>query len=397
MPIRLAVPLSANLAFYLFLAAVLIPPSAAPGRETTKPSVSNREVIEEGVLFWSETYHTTSGPLELKILQIDMSQPGFKLFAQPGSGRLFTGQRPDEVDKRLRSEGRNVIASINADFWASSEPGRFYRPIGLHVSDGILATTTSRRSALLVDDIGRIAIKTVSLGVKARVGGESIPVADLNNTYTTSGLMLFTGPLGAPVPAYTTRSLVLVDLTEPGPRINRKAKGVVKNVLTTGTAIPTSVSVLLAYNQDVPNATPSAGAEVVIDCSLDNHDGSVAQAVGGGPRLVHRGRNSVNRDWSREGVGREFTKLRHPRTAIGFSRSQQTLWWVVADGRQPGYSVGINLSDLADHLVRLGADEAINLDGGGSSCMVVGGKIVNKPSDQTGTRPVCNTFHLVRK
>jgi hypothetical protein len=387
----------ANLAFRVFLGAALITAPVLPARETGEPSVSDREVIEEGVLFWSETHQTTSGPVELKILQIDMGQAGFSLFAQPGTGRLFTGQRPDEVEKRLRNDGRDVIASINADFWASNQPGRIYRPIGLHVSDGILATTASRRSAFLVDDEGRMSIKSVSLGVNAKVGVELIPVEDLNNTYTTSGLMLFTGLMGAPVPAYTTRPLVLVDLTEPGPRINRTAKGVVTDVLTTGTAVPTSVSVLLAYNHDVPNAMPSVGAEVAIESALDNHDGSVAQAVGGGPRLVHRGRNSVSRDWSREGVGREFTNLRHPRTAIGFSRSQQTLWWVIADGRQPGYSVGISLSDLADHLVRLGVDEAINLDGGGSSAMVAGGKVLNKPSDRSGMRPVCNTLHLVRK
>lgn len=61
-------------------------------------------------------------------------------------------------------------------------------------------------------------------------------------------------------------------------------------------------------------------------------------------------------------------------------------------GRQPGISAGMSLRTLADLLKDLGAVEAMNLDGGGSTTMVVLDKIVNRPSDQTGERPVSDAI-----
>ncbi len=75
-----------------------------------------------------------------------------------------------------------------------------------------------------------------------------------------------------------------------------------------------------------------------------------------------------------------------PRTAIGYSKSGRYLYLVVVDGRQPLYSEGITLSELANLMISLGAQYAMNLDGGGSSTMVVEGKdgqprILNSPID----------------
>ena len=61
---------------------------------------------------------------------------------------------------------------------------------------------------------------------------------------------------------------------------------------------------------------------------------------------------------------------------------------IVADGRQPDYSVGMSLQELAEFLLGLGAIDAMNLDGGGSTTMVLNGKVVNQPSDKEGERKV---------
>lgn len=78
---------------------------------------------------------------------------------------------------------------------------------------------------------------------------------------------------------------------------------------------------------------------------------------------------------------------------MGFTRDGGRLFYVVVDGRQPGYSAGMTLRELAAFLRELGADEALNLDGGGSSAMVVPDlrgdsavTIVNRPSDKTERR-----------
>ncbi len=78
---------------------------------------------------------------------------------------------------------------------------------------------------------------------------------------------------------------------------------------------------------------------------------------------------------------------RHPRTAIGSDKKGKTLWLVVVDGRQRGYSEGMNMHELASVMKGLGCWTATNMDGGGSSIMGLrdqdgGMKVVNSPSDR---------------
>jgi exopolysaccharide biosynthesis protein len=74
----------------------------------------------------------------------------------------------------------------------------------------------------------------------------------------------------------------------------------------------------------------------------------------------------------------------HPRTAVGLSADGRFLFFVVVDGRQPGYSEGATMAELADWLLRFGAQDGLNLDGGASTTLVraAGGKalILNRPS-----------------
>jgi hypothetical protein len=76
---------------------------------------------------------------------------------------------------------------------------------------------------------------------------------------------------------------------------------------------------------------------------------------------------------------------RHPRTAAGLTADRQTLILVVIDGRQPEWSAGLTLPELADLLISLGAVAAVNLDGGGSSSFIFappgGARVTNRPSD----------------
>jgi len=83
---------------------------------------------------------------------------------------------------------------------------------------------------------------------------------------------------------------------------------------------------------------------------------------------------------------------RHPRTAIGVGSDKHTLYVVAIDGRQPDYSVGVTLPELADYFISLGAQDAINLDGGGSTAFVYrpcdgSPTVTNRPSDGS-FRPV---------
>jgi hypothetical protein len=86
---------------------------------------------------------------------------------------------------------------------------------------------------------------------------------------------------------------------------------------------------------------------------------------------------------------------RHPRTGIGVT-SRGAILLVTVDGRQPKRSVGMTLGDFARLFRRLGATDAINLDGGGSTTMAIRGRVVNRPSDRGGERRVGSVI-LVRR
>ena len=100
-------------------------------------------------------------------------------------------------------------------------------------------------------------------------------------------------------------------------------------------------------------------------------------AVAGSDRLLADGSKPTNWVESR-------AKAVHPRTAVGVSNDGRYLVILVIDGRQKAYSEGANFAELADWLLRFGAHDAINLDGGGSTTMVraEGGRavVVNRPS-----------------
>ncbi|MEO8167697.1 MAG: phosphodiester glycosidase family protein [bacterium] len=124
------------------------------------------------------------------------------------------------------------------------------------------------------------------------------------------------------------------------------------------------------------------------------HKEHLKTLVGGLPRIVTDGRNLPATD-SLPGLTAKFTETRHPRTGIGFSRYGTILYFVTVDGRQQS-SVGMSLKEFAALMIEIGCYQALNLDGGGSTTMVVEDKLVNSPSDSTGERPVANALLVVK-
>ena len=111
--------------------------------------------------------------------------------------------------------------------------------------------------------------------------------------------------------------------------------------------------------------------------------------LGAGPQLVKAGKVAIT--YLEEQLAPAFARDRHPRTAVGRTQDGKLIL-VTVDGRQPAISIGMSLYSLADLLLELGAMDGINLDGGGSTTMVVNQKVVNKPSDQTGERPISDAI-----
>ena len=107
--------------------------------------------------------------------------------------------------------------------------------------------------------------------------------------------------------------------------------------------------------------------------------------------------SSKKQNYEIDGINRNRNTDELILTSVGFSRDSTKMFLFTVDGRQPGYSIGMNLKEIAAFMLNLGAYQAVNLDGGGSTTMVVRNKIENSPSDLNGERPVANALLVISK
>ncbi|MGE5593740.1 MAG: phosphodiester glycosidase family protein [Betaproteobacteria bacterium] len=130
----------------------------------------------------------------------------------------------------------------------------------------------------------------------------------------------------------------------------------------------------------------SDGALLMDNVSMDENGNlipdwrtlGVVHAIGGGPRLVKDGKVHITS--GEERFKPDVAVGRAPRTAAGITTDGKLLL-VAVTGRQAYHSIGVTLEELANLMVELGARDAMNLDGGGSSTMVVRDYVMNTPSD----------------
>jgi hypothetical protein len=135
-----------------------------------------------------------------------------------------------------------------------------------------------------------------------------------------------------------------------------------------------------------------------LESNLLSDFGNDISVVNAGPTLLMRGeyvREDAAEGWAPGAVDdpahrllmHDWINRRNPRTALGI-RKDGTVLLVVVDGHRHGSSVGLTIEELRLLMKALGARDAVNLDGGGSSAMVVRERLVNSPSDSDGERKV---------
>jgi|SRR5829696_3314191 len=154
--------------------------------------------------------------------------------------------------------------------------------------------------------------------------------------------------------------------------------------------------------QGLPHAKPGTRVRVETSCSTSGATlAGKTGIVNGGPRLL-RGGNPDTTAYAEGFVYPEdpefyyrFGVRRNPRTMAGVTPGGDLLL-VAVDGRKPGYSVGASFGEEAAIMDSLGTEEAVNLDGGGSTTMTLGTRLVTTPSDPTGERPIGDAVVLLR-
>jgi hypothetical protein len=147
------------------------------------------------------------------------------------------------------------------------------------------------------------------------------------------------------------------------------------------------------------------GSHLTVTTRVRTEHGPFALASGravvnGGPRLLRAGRPAIAAEAEGfdhpgdPGFFYAFALRRNPRTIAGVTRDGRLLL-VAVDGRAPGYSAGLSFDEGAAVMRALGAVDAVNLDGGGSTTMTIRGTVVTRPSDATGERPIGDAILLV--
>lgn len=314
---------------------------------------------------------------------------------------IETALSNDEVMEAERVDGiakrRNALAAVNAGFFnvKNGEPAGVLKIAGELVSD----TTLTRGAVAIHSAPGggqRFYFDQASAKVVARFKADTqdvtVPVDGVDTTRERGKLMLYT-------PAYHAHTDTAANGTEwilggtPLKVIDiRRDLG--------KTAIPRAGAVLSFGGLELtsplewllPGTTVTFETRwKILNGTPDEHFEHARDVVSGAGLLIRDGETMS--DWlAKENLQPlTFTDVRHPRTLIGIDRKGM-LWLVAIDGRQPDYSVGMTFKELLMLCARLDLMNALNLDGGGSTTMVAGGAVVNKPSDVTGPRPVSDAL-----
>ena len=405
---RLLTPANIQLrAAALVLALGAITPD--PGRAQTGDTTVARQ-LAAGVDY--RRFSDRRGPWTMYLVRVDLRNADVELRAGRADAQLRGRERLTGIVRREAATGVRVVAAVNADFFdlKSGEnennqvvAGEWWK--GLKVTDSPYDTWDNAHAQFAVDARHRVSMDRYQLDGRAWAHGKMTPVITLNSNPAgkPEGTALYTARYGATTPSDSTRPTVEVPLVAAGMRgdtVLYVRRGPVSS--SSGIRIPANGAVLSAYGPGLRQAEVKAMADgdtvKVLLTTLPHLPGDVAPSlvIGGWPRILHNGVDITADAPSVEGTLSRNAEMRHPRTAVGFSRDSSMLYLFAVDGRSEN-SGGMTLTELAAMMRTLGAWDALNFDGGGSTTMVIGGAAVNKPSDPTGERAVGNALMVVIK
>jgi hypothetical protein len=369
--------------------ALTLPARATAQAVEVAPGVAWTQIVRE------------QAPLRINVLELDPALVHGVLSNNRVAGR-------ERVSGMARRAG--AVAGVNGTYFGPSGD-----PVGVLAIDGtLLSEPVDGRSALVLGP-GGAAVGPIRFSGSVSINGVERLIDGVERT---RGLIPACGGRGGDVP--TARPNAVLTCTDASELVLLSPKygarppkeggveavlrdGTVARVRAPGTGPVPRDGLLLTGTGDAARflrdvALPRSRAEIQLTLTSAGRQLELAQqtlVVGAGPRLLRGGRVAVAA--RAEGFAPPqapafygtFVAARQPRTLAGV-RADGKLLLVTVDGRRPGWSTGMTLPEAARLMRSLGAREAVNLDGGGSTTMAVRGEIVNRPSDPGGERPVSN-------
>ncbi len=250
------------------------------------------------------------------------------------------------------------------------------------IADDLISSMYLTRSAFGILADGSPYIGEVSYSGMVHSDNGDLYVSGLNGTRTSNAVMLYNSYYGKTTGTdnsgieYTVRDNKIVAVKNGN------------SPLKYGDIV---VSVTGENNKAVL-ANLNIGDTLEVEQILNSPWNNATDILGVGPRLVRNGQVDITSNV--EQIGVDVTGARAPRTAVGILKNGNVLF-AVLDGRQ-AHSRGMMLDEFARFLIDMQVVDAVNFDGGGSSELVINGKIVNSPSDGM-ERPVATALTAVRR
>lgn len=359
-----------KLAIFLFLLILPV------GAQDFKP-------VRDGVEYAEVVRGTEKDPVRANVLRLDPTK--VRLDVKHAFDAAIGLERTSSIAAR-----NGALAAINAGFFRLDTSIFAGDAAGILQIDGeLLSESYADRVALGIYNLkDRTDLAIGRINVVPALGlGKLQFAAGINRQRAQNDLVIYTPSFGAST------------LTEPGGLEFVVRRGRVAEIIESkgSTRIPSDGFVVSVSGERIAEIRPAAKLRAKA-ARLEDWYGiedsrtywlGAEDVVGGVPRLVRDGKVEIT--WKEEKAAEAFAISRHPRTAVAVLKDGRFLL-VTVDGRQEGFSVGMTLKELADFLVELGAKDAMNLDGGGSTAMYLNGKLVNRPSDKEGERRVSDAI-----
>lgn len=374
------------------IALILAVPGAVVAQEfdsatsrVVSPGVTHRRLV------------INSGPWRINVLEINLSTPGLSIRGVRANDAFLGRETVRSMAERYKGPGK-VVAALNGDFF-SLKTGESENNVviegnlskGEMVTDSPHDTFDNRHSQFAIDWKNRPLIDRFALHARLISGSRrAVRIDGINFWPHSNALVLYTSVFGSNTNADSAgrppSTLPLRSVRQRGDTLVYRVAGKIHDG---GAASLLEGGVLAAggARRSELRAVARRGGTVRIVLGFVPHRGPLRTVVGGWPRLIVDGKSVAEYADIVEGTFPRFSAQRHPRSAIGFSRDSTTLLMVTVDGRRETDS-GMSLVELSKLLLDLGVYQGMNFDGGGSTTMVVEGKVVNRPSDSTGERAV---------
>lgn len=341
-----------------------------------KPAAGSSQWLGKGLTYRESTVNLGAGRVKTYLLTLAPSSD-FRLDFIPGYGKTIQRGTLSMIQKRS-----GAVALVNASYFDSD----IWVVGNLKIQNKWLGMESTPRTGLVIPRTGTPSIQPglSYTGTVTRPDGKSFAIGGLNRMRLQNELILYNDGYDDTTDTNAYGTEVLLN----GGIVRDIRKGAGSMALAPGTTVLSGNGSAAAFLNGL-----RTGDKVTVTQNLGNQAADSAASVGSaGPQLVRDGRVQVTSE--EEEIADDIAQGRAPRTGVGIKKDG-TVLIVVADGRSDS-SVGMTLTEFGRYFVQLGADRAMNFDGGGSSEMVVNGKIMNDPSDGS-ERPVRVALGVFRK